>query len=61
MIKKGEERGWFGTTTLQVYSPLVASVTPPFSDKVKQRVNVVFRQDDGSDKARVFVDAVPCR
>lgn len=35
---------------------LVASVMPPFSATVKQRANVVFRQDDGEEKARVFID-----
>jgi hypothetical protein len=39
-----------------VLAALVASVTPPFSARVKQRANVVFLQDDGRDKARVFVD-----
>jgi hypothetical protein len=35
---------------------LVASITPAFSTNVKQRANVVFRQDDGRESARVFVD-----
>lgn len=35
---------------------LVASVTPAFSTTMRQRVNVVFRQDDARDMARVFVD-----
>lgn len=39
-----------------VVAALVASVTPAFSSTVKQRANVVFRQDDGRDDARVFVD-----
>lgn len=39
-----------------VIAALVASVTPPFSASVKQRANVVFRQDDERDRARVFVD-----
>lgn len=39
-----------------IVAALVASVTPPFSASVKQRANVVFRQDDARDHARVFVD-----
>lgn len=39
-----------------VAAMLVASVTPAFSATVKQRANVVFRQDFGRDTARVFVD-----
>jgi hypothetical protein len=39
-----------------VLAALVASITPPFSTSVKQRANVVFRQDDGREQARVFVD-----
>lgn len=35
---------------------LLARVSPPFSTKMRQRANVVFRQDDGRDMARVFVD-----
>lgn len=39
-----------------VVAALVASVSPPFSSTIKQRANVIFRQDDGRDHARVFVD-----
>lgn len=39
-----------------IAAALVASVTPPFSKSMPQRANVVFRQDDGRDMARVFVD-----
>lgn len=35
---------------------IAATITAPFSTTMRQRVNVVFRQDDGRDMARVFVD-----
>lgn len=41
---------------LSITLGLVASVTPPFSTSLRQRANVVFRQDEGRDSARVFVD-----
>jgi hypothetical protein len=43
-------------SAIAVLSALVASVTSPFSTTVRQRVNVVLRQDDGQEHARTFVD-----